>query len=740
MIIKGTILEIVYKNEENNYTVIGLEVGKDKLTATGYFPDVFSGMTVELQGNYKDTKYGKQFQADSIKISNPTTINQIERYLSSGLIKGIGPVTAKKITSMFGADTLSIIEYNPQKLALIRGISKQKAIEIATSFQDVKKMQDSLLFLSSYGISVNLSIKIYNMYKEDTIETVKNNPYKLIEDIDGIGFITADNIAKKLGMNELDINRIKAGILHVLKTSSEREGNTYLKLEELKTRTSDLLNLTNNEQKFIDDALDIIQIENLVKIFNYAGFDIVISTKFYYYENYIAKKLFKLSHNIFESTIDINKNINFYEKLANIKLNDEQIQAVITSLTNGVTVITGGPGTGKTTILRCILALFDEMGINTMLLAPTGRASKRMQESTKKEAKTIHRALEVVSNGNGLAMFHRNEMNPINADVIIVDEMSMVDISIFYHLLKATKSTTKLILVGDKDQLPSVSAGNVLKDIIDSNCIKVCSLKQIYRQDENSLIVTNAHLINTGKMPIINNQSNDFFYESGDNLIENAEKIVDLVSHRIPHFLNIEPDKIQVLTPMKNGPCGSNNLNSRLQQILNPHYSGIELQDDFVRFRVGDKVMQIVNNYDLEYTRYENSISIKGQGVYNGDIGQITHITPQTYETTVEYDDGKICVYPRSELSQITLAYSITIHKSQGSEFDVVVIPLIPGAPMIITRNLLYTAITRAKKMVVLVGSKKNLSRMIYNNYTAERYTLLKYFIKDEFSKSLTTM
>ncbi len=438
----------------------------------------------------------------------------------------------------------------------------------------------------------------------------------------------------------------------------------------------------------------------------------------------------------FDEKFNFLDGVNHYQRLHKIQLNGEQTDAVLAGVTKGVSIITGGPGTGKTTIVRCILEMLKDQQKKVLLCAPTGRAAKRLTESSGVEAKTIHRALEMNPTEDA-GFFHRNENNPLDADVVIVDETSMVDVTLFYHLLKALRSTTKLILVGDKDQLPSVGAGNVLKDLIECKKIHTTELINIYRQEDSSLIVSNAHLINSGHMPVIDNTSKDFFYEAGKDLSSNAETIVDLVTTRLPNYFNIKAQDIQVLAPMKAGPCGIDNLNRRLQMTINPHFSGVELTVDFAKFHVGDKVMQIVNDYQQPYTKYEpNGMYQEGTGVFNGDIGYITHIEPETYETTVSFDDGKICKYERTNLSELTLAYAITVHKSQGSEFDCVVIALVPGAPIIVTRNLLYTAITRAKKAVVLVGNKQVLACMIHNNYTAKRYTMLKDFILAEFNKT----
>lgn len=733
----GSIESVIYRNEDNNYTVLAVKCENKIVTVVGKFPQVNTGEGLELEGEMThNAKYGEQFNAREINVLKPSNSLAIERYLSSGIIKGIGPVTAKKIVDFFGNDTLTILEFNPIRLSEIKGISKSKATEIGEAYLDCKVMQEAVMFLQSHGISTNMALKIFNMYKANTIKQVKTNPYKLVEDIDGIGFSTADTIAQKTGVDPFSEERIKAGILHTLKQASDKEGHTYLTLNLLIENSINLLNFTPDDESRIKYVLDFMTLDGSIKSFNYKGEDIVALSKFYYQELYIARKLCALSQNIFENGFDYSTAINHYQELNKITLNQDQVSAVSNALKNGVSIITGGPGTGKTTILKCILSILEQSNKKVVLCAPTGRASKRMSESTGKEAKTIHRALEMLSTEDNGNIFHKNESNPIDADVVIIDEMSMVDVSLLYHLLKALKTTTRIIFVGDKDQLQSVGAGNVLRDMIESEKLTTIFLRQIYRQDKDSLIIVNAHLINNGKMPTIDNSSKDFFYENEKDLDKCVEKIVDLVSTRIPNYFHIETDKIQVLAPMKAGVCGIDNLNKKLQLVLNPHFKGIQIASEFAKFQIGDKVMQIINNYDIEYKRNGKYGDIEeGKGVYNGDIGKIINIEPNSYETTVEFDDGKVCVYPKNELHQITLAYAITIHKSQGSEFDAVVIPLVPGAPMIITRNLLYTAITRAKKVVVLIGPKQHLARMIYNNYTLKRYTMLKNYIQDEYAK-----
>lgn len=734
MKIVGNVENTVFRNIENGYSVINLSYNNKKLTVVGSLPEVYEGQTLELEGNFVvNKKFGEQFQVTDGKVVEPTTLPAIEKYLASGLIYGVGPVTAKRIVEEFGLDTLAVMEFNPVKLSKIKGISKQKAIEISNAYNDMKEMQNVIMFLQTNQISTNMAIKIYNIYKEKTIELVKSNPYQLVEDVEGIGFTTADKIAIKLGIDLYGENRIKAGLIYTLKTASEREGHTYLPKSVLVQNCLEILSFSDTEANLIEKCIDYLQIEGMVKNFNYHSEDVTVLTKFYYQEKYIARKLCKLSMNQFDERFNFIDNINLYQRIHNIQLNGEQTDAVLASLNKGVSIITGGPGTGKTTIVRCILEMFKQQGNRVLLCAPTGRASKRLTETSGMEAKTIHRALEM-NPADGEGFFHRNENNPLDADIVIIDEVSMVDVTLLYHLTKALKSTARLILVGDKDQLPSVGAGNVLRDLIESKKIHTTQLINIYRQGNDSLIITNAHLINSGKMPVIDNSSKDFFYEAGNDLVKNSETIVDLVTTRLPNYFGYKPEKIQVLAPMKAGPCGIDNLNKRLQMTINPYFSGVELSTDFTKYHVNDKVMQIQNNYEMEYVKYEdNGTTQQGTGVFNGDIGYISRIDPETREVTIRFDDGKICRYAQTDLYQITLAYAITIHKSQGSEFDCVVIPLVPGAPIIVTRNLLYTAITRAKKTVVLVGSKQILARMIHNNYTAKRFTLLKDFIIEEF-------
>lgn len=728
MALIGTIEDIVYRNEENGYTVARLEKDDSVVTVVGKFIDVQVGANVKLEGKFEKTKYGVQYSFQSYEMSMPKSLAGIEKYLGSGLIKGIGPITAKKIVEKFGTDTLDILEYSPQKLAAINGISEKKAIEIGFSFKEHREVQNTIMFLQNYNISTNMSLKIYNIYREKTTEIVKNNPYKLVEDVDGIGFATADKIAQSVGIPKDSLFRLRAGLIHVLKTSCEKNGNTYLPKNMLLEQSASALELglEENEEKF-KEAFDSLCLDRTAVTTWLDGVEIVMLSKYYYYENSIAQKLIWLANCQKEGEFEIDEQISNFEQRNKIALHEEQKNAIKGAINNGVFVITGGPGTGKTTIIKCILEILTAQHKEVSLVAPTGRAAKRMSDSTNHEAKTIHRLLEVNAISPDQSFFVHNESNPLKTDAVIVDEVSMVDVALMCSLLKALPRDCRLILVGDKDQLPSVGPGNVLSDILQSGVIKFAMLTKIFRQDEKSLIITNAHLINEGKMPLIDNTSLDFFFDSKDDPESIKNTILDLVTTRLPKFLNVEPQSIQVLAPLKAGVCGIENLNKVLQEKINPPASN-KRQVEFgsTIFREGDKVMQMSNNYDLEWKKHGRFADETGQGVFNGDIGYIETIDPNTSEVIVQFEDGRICLYTRPDLIDLSLSYAITIHKSQGSEFDTIIIPAISGPSIILTRNLIYTAVTRAKKMVVIVGEKQYLKRMVANKYTATRFTLLK--------------
>lgn len=739
MELEGIVEDIIFRNDDNGYTVFLFDCMDKGHVAVGNFLSINVGENLKLVGDFKHNgKYGMQFQVESYESIAPKTRNGIVRYLSSGLIKGVGPVTAEAIVKKFKENTLEIIEFNPEKLIEIKGISKKKAELISASLVEVRDMQNTMVFLQGYNITTTIALKIYDIYKNQTIEVVKTNPYRLVEEVNGIGFAKADKIAQSMGISVDSPFRIRAGILHILNEASDKNGHTYMLKPQLIESVQKLLELGSVDvDKIFEDIFDVLQKENLIKVFWEEKHEIVMLTKMYNAEKYIASKLAILNNSNIISELNLDDEIKFFENQKHIKLHQDQKNAIKMAINSGVSVITGGPGTGKTTIVSCALEIFKMLNKNILLLAPTGRAAKRLSESTGEEAKTIHRALEIDFRSK-LGLFVYNEKNPLPYDVVIVDEVSMVDVVLMNNLLKAISKGSKLILVGDKDQLPSVGAGNVLADILSSKAIDVTQLTQIYRQENDSLIISNAHMINEGVMPILDNKSSDFFFESKEERVDIFNSVVSLVTQRIPSFFKVEKSKIQVLAPLKAGECGIENINISLQEKINPPLpTKNEIKVGQTIFREGDKIMQTANNYNLEWKkRYERENYVEaGAGVFNGDIGYIHKIIPQTFEMIVWFEDGREVVYPRSELSQLSLAYAITIHKSQGSEFDAVVIPVTSGPSLIFTRNLIYTAVTRAKKLVVLVGSKTALKRMISNTYMAKRFTLLEKFLIDENKK-----
>lgn len=739
MVVKGVVENIVFQNKENGYTVADVDNNGELITLVGKMPSLREGQVIVATGEFVSSqKWGEQFSVTQFEITEPSSIEGIKKYLSSGLVRGVGPVTAEAIVEKFGEKTLEVIEFNPLRLAEIKGISLSKAAEIGKTLFELRKMQDAVVFLQQYDISMHLSVRIYETYQNKTKSVLENNPYQLVEDVSGIGFRTADNIAQKMGIPEDSDFRIRAGILHTLNESSEREGNTYLPKAELLKELEKLL-IVDLSQKAedIDTVLNRLALDGVIKELVFDGQPCIMANKFYVIEKKLAQKLLLLKSQAPTLHLDVSTEISEFERINKITLHQDQKSAIEMAINRGVCVITGGPGTGKTTIIKCILNVLKRAGKSVSLLAPTGRAAKRLSESCDCEAKTIHRALMVDHAKIGLGklepIFVYNENNKFPFDVVIVDEVSMVDAVLAYNLIRALKSGAKLLLVGDKNQLPSVGAGNVLADIIASKLIPYSNLTQIYRQEEASLIIRNAHAINNGEMPLLDNSSKDFFFEAKTDSQEIMRTVVDMQCNRIPNFLNIDPLKIQVLAPMRNGPCGVDNLNAKIQNVLNPSTAKYpEIIVGQTTFRLKDKVMQTSNNYNLEWQRAYGKGWETGEGVFNGDIGFITDINFQQNTLEVTFEDGRVCEYPRGEIGQLTLSYATTIHKSQGSEFDVVIIPLIGGAPSILTRNLLYTAITRAKQMVVLVGQKYHLQTMIRNNYTATRYSALKTFLEEQ--------
>ena len=729
----GTVESIIYHNNETGYSILKVSLGDgNMLTTTGKFPIVGEGEVLEIDGLMKiHPKYGEQLVATKVSLKKPTTTEQIERYLSSGLISGVGPVTANNIVKMFGETTLEVIENSPEELARVRGVSREKAMMIALRYSDIKKLQNAVMFLQNYDVSVNMAVKIYDKYKNGTEAILSKNPYKMVEDIDGVGFKTADKIAIKMGIEPDSAFRMRAGIVHTLNEIATKSGSTVVESGELASEVFNLLGLrSENRIDSYEQVLANLIIDGYVheRVTDEGVFLSLL--KFHNMEKSIATKIAKLLVMNSSSNLDISFHLAEYERMSGITLHESQKEAIVRAINNGVVVITGGPGTGKTTIIRAINNILKTMGHETLLLAPTGRASKRLSEATGEDAKTIHRALDINFKGKEYESAFQPATD-IEADAIIVDECSMVDTYVMSNIMNAVSVGKRLILVGDKDQLPSVGAGNILGDLIGSGLVPVVSLTQIFRQAQESQIVTNAHKINRGENLEVA-KSGDFFIMNKESQEENRELIFELVSKRLPSYLGIESNQVQVLSAIKSGELGVEKLNDGLQAILNPPSSSkAEQEVAGKKFRVGDRVMQTVNNYEKEWIK---GISC-GKGVFNGDIGYIEEISPSSSETTVLFEDGRRCQYSFVDLDELILSYAITIHKSQGSEFDAVVIPVVGGNPMMMTRNLLYTGVTRAKKMVVLVGGMNYISYMIHNEYTVNRRTHLKELLKEEYAK-----
>lgn len=734
--VKGVVASIIFRNEDNGYTVFSLDCtdGND-IVCVGNFATLSVGAVLTLNGKVNvHSRYGEQLIVESYTMSDPTSRAGIVKYLSSGLIKGVGEVTANNIYDKFGEDTFGVIENNPMLLVKVKGISQKKAMDIANAVAELKSMQEQIMFLQSYGITTNLAVKIYNIYKDETKNLVLANPYRLIDDVDGVGFLTADKIAQSMGVDATGEFRVRAAIIYQLKESADKHGNTYLPLDDLVKACSDILSVDLSERgQLVENTITKLVLEPLIQVFELDDVRCVALNKYYKLEKSIASRLIALNHDAKRIAIDADVLIAEFERNNKITFHAGQLGAVKSALINGVTVITGGPGTGKTTIINCIADILTSHGLRMEFCAPTGRAAKRMSQAIGKEAKTIHRLLGYEVKGDK-AQFKFNRYNTLPCDVIVVDEMSMVDVSIMYSLLSALENGTRIVMVGDKDQLPSVGAGNVLADIIRSGVVEIRYLSHIYRQSDDSLIVTNAHLINHGKMPEINNKSRDFFVMPYTDMQQVSNTVVELVTTRLPKFTKLPSSEIQVLGPLKNGVAGVDNLNVRLQQSLNPRvYGKQEIMSGKTVIRVGDRVMQTVNNYELPFKRYLNDgTEEESSGVFNGDIGVVKSIDRGAGTLTVLFDDNRLATYSNADLSDLQLAYAITIHKSQGSEFPVVVVPLVNGPPQIINKNLLYTAITRAKRAVVLVGSKSILAMMIHNNYVAARSTNLCRFLIEE--------
>lgn len=724
--ITGFVEHIVFRNEENGYTVLNLAVEEDEVTCVGVFQFISEGESVELKGEYTvHPSYGPQFQVESYAIKAPQDIVSIERYLGSGAIKGVGAALAARIVRRFKEDTFRIIEEEPERLAEIKGISERKAQEIAEQTEEKRELRQAMIFLQNYGISLTLAVKIYQTYQLDMYRIIQENPYKLAEDVTGVGFKIADEIAHKVGIHMDSDFRIRSGILYVLQQAS-LEGHTYLPKELLTRRACELLEVDADavEKHYMDMTIDrklvMKQTEDQVQIY---------ASTFYYMELNVAVMLRELNVKYDFSETAVEQRIRKIEELSDLKLDEMQHIAVVEAVRSGLLVITGGPGTGKTTTINTIIQFFESEGMDISLAAPTGRAAKRMSETTGYEAKTIHRLLELSCGMDEHAGFERNEQNPLETEVLIIDEMSMVDITLIHNLLKAVVAGTRVILVGDVNQLPSVGPGCVLKDIIDSHACNVVRLNRIFRQASESDIIVNAHKINRGEPVVLDNKSRDFFFLKRYDANVIISICIQLIQQKLPKYVNAEPFDIQVLTPMRKGLLGVERLNTILQQYLNPpDAKKAEHEHGQTIFRVGDKVMQIKNNYQAEWevrSRYNIPIE-KGLGVFNGDMGLVREINTFSETLTVEYEEGRMVEYPFKELDQLELAYAITIHKSQGSEYPAVIIPLLTGPRMLMNRNLLYTAVTRARKCVTLVGDEKAFYNMEANVNEQKRYSGLR--------------
>ena len=724
--------ETVFRNEENGYTVLVVKAGKSRVSAVGIMPPIAVGEKLRITGDWTEHPvYGRQIKVQSIDIEKPTTLSGIEKYLSSGMIRGIGPATAKLLIRAFGEETLDVLYSQPEKLLDVPGIGQKRAQMIQESYAEQAQQREAMVFLQSYGVTPALAVKIYKRYGENVRQVITRNPYRLVEDVEGIGFKTADRIAASLGIEQSSEYRLSAGVKYTLSEATAGAGHCYLPRPELALAARRLL---GSDADSIDRTIDslILSHDISAQILPCDSGEEVVALYLpstYRAESEVARRLREMIDAMPDSMAsDLTAQIDELERIEGLAFHSQQRQAIETAVTHGMTVITGGPGTGKTTIIKCIIKLLSVHG-DVALAAPTGRAAKRMSEACGMEAKTLHRLLEY---GGEEGDFARSEDNPLEIDTLIIDEMSMVDIFLMRSLLRALVPGTRLIMVGDADQLPSVGAGNVLRDILDSGVIPSVRLTEIFRQDEKSMIVYNAHRINRGESPRLNAKGSDFFFERAVSPSDAAKRIVTLCAARLPGFLGLDPVRqMQVLSPTKKGECGVWMLNQLLQAEFNPPASG---KHERVRgdttFREGDKVMQTRNNYQLKWKK-DGAIGIEdGQGVFNGDIGFVTFIDPQEHVMEVQFDDERTATYEGGDVDDLELAYCISVHKSQGSEFPVVIMPAVGGPPMLLTRNLFYTAVTRARRMVMIVGRENAIEQMIANVNTRRRYSALCWRLK----------
>ena len=724
--INGYVDHIIYRNADNGYTVLVMICDEEEVTCVGTFSDIAEGENIEAHGNYNDhPTYGRQFAVKSFEEKAPKDEMAIERYLGSGAIKGVGIALAARIVRRFKSDTFRIIEEEPERLAEVKGSSERKAMEIADQVNAKRDLRQAMIFLQQYGISTTLAVKIYNTYGQEIYGILKENPYRMADDVDGVGFRTADEIASRVGIRTDSDFRIRSGIQYALLQASN-EGHTYLPMPELTQRASNLLQI---EPEYIEKHYMNLAMDRKIIMRQAGNTTQIYASSFFYMEANTATMLKQLNANFNVPDIEIEERLRQIEKQTKMDLDEHQVEAVKEAVRNGLLVITGGPGTGKTTTINTIIRYFELEGMDIFLAAPTGRAAKRMSETTGFEARTIHRMLELNGGMEGNAGFEKNEQNPLETDVIIIDEMSMVDISLMYALLKAIAAGTRLILVGDVNQLPSVGPGSVLKDIIDSNEFHTVKLTKIFRQASTSDIIVNAHKINRGEPVSLDNKSMDFFFLKRYEADKIINVTLQLIKQKLPKFVGASEYDIQVLTPMRKGLLGVERLNGILQMYLNPaDKRKREKEHGGTIFREGDKVMQTKNNYQLEWeirSKYGLCID-KGTGIFNGDMGIIEEINDFAETMTVSFDEGRMVEYPYKLLDELELAYAVTIHKSQGSEYPAVVIPLLSGPRMLMNRNLLYTAVTRAKKCVTIVGNDITFNQMIENNSQLKRYSGLR--------------
>lgn len=721
--------ETVFRNDENGYTVLVVKCDKTRVSAVGIMPPIASGEKLHIAGEWVEHPvYGKQIKVQSVEIEKPTTLSGIEKYLSSGMIRGIGPATAKLLIKAFGEETLDVLYSNPERLLDVPGIGPKRAQMIMESYAEQAQQREAMVFLQSYGVTPSLAVKIFKQYGENVKQVIRQNPYRLVDDVEGIGFKTADKIAASLGVERDSEYRLSAGIKYTLSEATNGAGHCYLPREELVAAACRLL---GNEQEAVDHVLDGLILTHAVTAQMLPGDDgeqivAIYLPLTYRAENEVARRLKEMIDAMPDvMASDLSAQIDELERIEGIGFHPQQRQAIETAVTSGMTVITGGPGTGKTTIIKCIIRLLSVHG-EVALAAPTGRAAKRMSEACGMEAKTLHRLLEY---GGEEGDFARTQDNPLEMDTLIIDEMSMVDVFLMRSVLRAIVPGTRLIMVGDADQLPSVGAGNVLRDILESGVVPSVELTEIFRQDEKSMIVYNAHRINHGEAPRLNAKGSDFFFERAASPSDAARRIVALCATRLPNFLGLDPVKqMQVLSPTKKGDCGVWMLNQMLQAQFNPPapHKQERVRGD-TTFREGDKVMQTRNNYQLKWKKEGVFGWEDGQGVFNGDIGFVCEIDAQERTVSVQFDDERIATYEGGDVDDLELAYCISVHKSQGSEFPVVVMPAVGGPPMLLTRNLLYTAVTRARRLVMIVGREAAIDQMIANVNTRRRYSALCY-------------